>query len=157
MYIQSFHNNISAIKIHNSQQYRTFSGFVSQTMDCEVSSYRYAYTFSKVSPKEQIVYVLTVPKSITYYGKIREICFPHARCFPLATSSRRRLPSPSSTINLEINQLTATPIPPTFLTKIFRDKSDDLVSLNTPHHSFPLQHHRDGESIVRGQSLEVSR
>ena len=29
----------------------------------------------------------------------------------------------------------------TFRTKIFLDESDELVSLDTLHHSFPLQHH----------------
>ena len=41
----------------------------------------------------------------------------------------------------------------TFRTKAFLDESDDLVSLNTPHHSSPLQHHRDEKSFSREVAL----
>ena len=54
---------------------------------------------------------------------------------------------------MEIDQLTATLISLTFRTKAFLDESDDFVSLDTPHHSFPLQHHRDGKSFSREVSL----
>ena len=61
----------------------------------------------------------------------------------------RSLPRPK---NIEINQLTGTSISLTLRTKAFLDESDDLVSLDTPHHSFPLQRHRVGKSF----SCEVS-
>ena len=48
----------------------------------------------------------------------------------------RSLPRPK---NIEINQLTGTSISLTLRTKAFLDESDDLVSLDTPHHSFPMQ------------------
>ena len=35
----------------------------------------------------------------------------------------------------------------------FLDESDDLVSLDIPHQSFPLQHPRDGKSFSRGIAL----
>ena len=50
---------------------------------------------------------------------------------------------------MEIDQLAATPISFTFRTKAFLDESDDLVFLDKPHHSFSLQHHRDGKSLSR--------
>ena len=58
----------------------------------------------------------------------------------------RSLPQPK---NIEINQLTGTSISLTLRTKAFLDESDDLVSLDTTHHSFPLQHHRDGKLFSR--------
>ena len=39
----------------------------------------------------------------------------------------------------------------------FLDESDDLVSLDTPHHSFPLQHHRDGKTLVRSHQRVKQR
>ena len=54
---------------------------------------------------------------------------------------------------MEIDQLRATSISLTFRTKASLYESDDLVSLDTPHHSLPLQHHRDGKSFSREVTL----
>ena len=54
---------------------------------------------------------------------------------------------------MEIDQLAATPISLTFRTKAFLDESEDFVSLDKPHHSFPAQHHRDGKSFSRKVAL----
>ena len=54
---------------------------------------------------------------------------------------------------MEIDQLTATSISLTLRTKTFLDESDDLMSLDTPHHSFPLQHYSDGQSFSREVAL----
>ena len=35
----------------------------------------------------------------------------------------------------------------TFRTKALLNESDDLAFLDTPHHSFPSQHHRDKKSV----------
>ena len=53
---------------------------------------------------------------------------------------------------MEIDQLAATPISPTFQTKAFFDESEDLVSLDTPHIVFPRWYYRDGESFSRAIS-----
>ena len=54
---------------------------------------------------------------------------------------------------MEIDQLTATSISFTFRTKASLYESDDLVSLDTPHPSLPLQRHRDGKSFSREVAL----
>ena len=54
---------------------------------------------------------------------------------------------------MEIDQLRATSISLTFGTKASLHESDDLVSLYTPHHSFPLQHHCDGKSFSHEVTL----
>ena len=54
---------------------------------------------------------------------------------------------------MEIDQLTATSTSLILRTKASLHESDDLVSLDTPYHSFPLQHHRDGKSFSREVTL----
>ena len=41
----------------------------------------------------------------------------------------------------------------TFRIKALLNESDDLTSLDTPHHSFPSQHHRDGKSVCYIESI----
>ena len=59
---------------------------------------------------------------------------------------------------MEIDQLIVTSISLTFRTKAFLHESDDLVALDTPHHSFPLQRYRDGDTLSRtiSSTIEVS-
>ena len=59
---------------------------------------------------------------------------------------------------MEIDQLIVTSISLTFRTKAFLHESDDLVALDTPHNSFPLQRHRDGDTLCRtiSSTIEVS-
>ena len=59
---------------------------------------------------------------------------------------------------MEIDQLIVTSISLTFRTKAFLHESDDLVALDTPHNSFPLQRHRDGDTLSRtiSSTIEVS-
>ena len=56
---------------------------------------------------------------------------------------------------MEIDQLTVTSISLTLRTKTFLHETKCLVPLDTPHHSFPLQCHRDGDTLSRTISSTI--